>query len=99
MLAFAGIGRPEKFFATLEAAGVRVVRRMPFADHHAFSTTELRGVLDEAARLGAVAVTTPKDAVRIPPAFRENIRVVGVQLIWANPASLEALLDVVLRSP
>jgi len=98
VLAFAGIGRPEKFFATLEAAGVHIARRLPFADHHAYSAAELRRVLEEAARLGAVAVTTPKDAVRLPAAVREMVRVVGVRLVWADPAALDAVLDGVLRS-
>jgi len=98
VVAFAGIGRPGKFFATLEAAGVQVVRRIPFADHHPYSAAELRGILEDATRLGAIAVTTPKDAVRIPAAVREKIGVVGVQLVWADPALVDSLLDAVLRS-
>jgi tetraacyldisaccharide 4'-kinase len=98
MLAFAGIGRPEKFFGTLEAAGVRVARRLSFADHHGYSAAELSRVLAEAERLRAIPVTTPKDAVRLPPAVREKVRVVGVRLVWADPPALEALLDAVLRS-
>jgi tetraacyldisaccharide 4'-kinase len=98
VLAFAGIGRPEKFFATLEAAGAHLARRLPFADHHRYSATELRGMLEEAVRLGAVAVTTPKDAVRLPAAVREMVRVVGAQLVWADLPALDALLDGVLRS-
>src|SRR5262249_23297735 len=33
-LAFAGIGHPDKFFATLAAAGIAVAARRPFPDHH-----------------------------------------------------------------
>jgi tetraacyldisaccharide 4'-kinase len=97
VFAFAGIGRPEKFFATLEAAGARLAGRMTFADHHPFSDAELRRVLGEAVRLDAVPVTTPKDAVRLPAAIREKVRVVGVRLVWADVPALEALLDGVLR--
>jgi tetraacyldisaccharide 4'-kinase len=92
VLAFAGIGRPEKFFAMLAAAGVIVAGTLPFADHHPYSATDLRRVMGEATRLGAVPVTTPKDAVRLPAAIRERIGVVGVSLAWDDPAALDALL-------
>jgi tetraacyldisaccharide 4'-kinase len=96
VLAFAGIGRPEKFFAMLANAGVIVVGTMPFADHHPYSATDLRLVTGEATRLGAVPVTTPKDVVRLPAAIRERIGVVGVSLAWDEPAALDALLTAVL---
>ena len=56
-------------------------------------TRELRQVLDEAARLDAVPVTTPKDAVRLPAALRAEVRVVGVAIAWEDPAAIEALLS------
>ena len=96
VLAFAGIGRPEKFFAMLANAGVIVAGTMPFADHHPYSATDLRRVMGEATRLGAVPVTTPKDAVRLPAAIRERIGVVGVSLAWDEPAALDALLTALL---
>ncbi len=94
VLAFAGIARPEKFFDGLERAGVSVVAREPFPDHHAYSAAQLREVLETAARLGVTAVTTPKDAVRLPPALRARVRVVGVRLVWQDEAAIEHLLEV-----
>ena len=96
VLAFAGIARPEKFFSMLAEAGAVVAGTMSFPDHHPFSQADLRRVTDEAARIGAVPVTTPKDAVRLPDAYRERIGVVGVSLGWADPAALDALLATVL---
>jgi tetraacyldisaccharide 4'-kinase len=93
LFAFAGIGRPEKFFATLKAAGFTLAGRRGFPDHQAFSNRELREVLDTASRLGAAPVTTPKDAVRLPAEIRARIFVAGVRLVWENPASVEAMLD------
>ncbi len=58
--AMAGIGRPERFFAQLEAMGLAVERR-PFADHHAFVPSDLR-VPD-----GDVLLMTEKDAVKCAP--------------------------------
>ncbi len=93
VLAFAGIGRPEKFFAMLERAGVEVVRRRPFPDHHRYSAATLRALRDEAARLGAIPVTTPKDAARLPAGA---VHVVGVQLVWRDASAIETLLGQVL---
>ena len=93
VLAFAGIARPEKFFAPLEQAGALVVERAPFPDHHLYTRRELDKLLDRARRLNAIPVTTPKDAVRLPPDVRSQVRVVGVGLAWGNVAALEALLD------
>ena len=96
ILAFAGIARPAKFHATLEQAGATVAGTMDFPDHHRFRPHELRLVMKRAALLGAAPVTTPKDAVRLPLAWQERVRTVGVRLEWADPRAVEALLDAVL---
>ncbi len=93
VLGFAGIGRPEKFFATLAELGAEVVGRRAFPDHHPFTAAELAAVLAEAARLDAVAVTTAKDAVRLPRELRARIHVVGVTLAWENAREIDAWLD------
>ena len=92
VLAFAGIGRPEKFFSMLEAAGVSLAARRPFPDHYRFSVAEFFSLLSEATRLGAIPVTTPKDAARLDPAQRARVTVVGIRLVWDDAASIEALL-------
>ncbi|HET9019859.1 MAG TPA: tetraacyldisaccharide 4'-kinase, partial [Acetobacteraceae bacterium] len=73
MVAFAGIGRPDKFFDMLAANGADLVARHPFPDHHPFTDAELRAVFDAASRLGAVPVTTPKDAARLSPEERARV--------------------------
>jgi tetraacyldisaccharide 4'-kinase len=92
VLAFAGIASPEKFFTTLRDAGVVLAGTAPFPDHHRYSDRELRQLLDQAERLGAVPATTPKDAVRLPADIRRQVHVVSVTLAWDDPASLDALL-------
>jgi tetraacyldisaccharide 4'-kinase len=67
VLAFAGIGRPEGFATVLQAAGAVVVGRRWFADHHRVSEGELAEILATARAQGAIAVTTAKDAVKLPP--------------------------------
>ena len=48
VLAFAGIGDPGRFFRTLRAAGIEVVRERAFADHHPFSQGEIETLIAEA---------------------------------------------------
>lgn len=67
VLPFAGVGRPGGFADLLRAAGAELAGERWFPDHHAYREGELRALLEEAARLGAVAVTTAKDAVKLPP--------------------------------
>jgi tetraacyldisaccharide 4'-kinase len=98
VFAFAGIGRPQKFFGTLEAAGFSIAGRRGFPDHHVYSKAELRALLAEASRLGAVPVTTPKDAVRLPAQVRHAVSIVGVRLVWKDPHEVEELLDQVLAA-
>lgn len=93
VLAFAGIARPEKFFATLRALGAEVVATRAFPDHAAFAPRALARLETEAARLGARLVTTEKDAVRLPPAFRGKAMPLPVALAPEDPAALERRLD------
>lgn len=92
VVAFAGIARPSKFFDPLAAAGAILVQAEPFPDHHRFSASELERLRRQAVTEDAVLVTTPKDAVRLPPAMRGTVTVIGVSLEWDAPQALEALL-------
>jgi tetraacyldisaccharide 4'-kinase len=92
VLAIAGIARPAKFFDALVRAGVQVVETREFPDHHPFTRAELEAVLRRGAESGAVVVTTPKDAVRLPLDLRARFTVVGVRLDWDDPARVDGLL-------
>jgi tetraacyldisaccharide 4'-kinase len=65
VLAFAGIGDPEKFFTTLAEAGVDVRARVSFPDHHRFSRDEAKDLIERAAREGLLLLTTEKDMARL----------------------------------
>jgi len=65
VLAFAGIGVPEKFFGTLRNCGIDVAVTRPFADHHVYSDSELEALRAEAHRDGLRLVTTAKDLARL----------------------------------
>src|SRR5882724_7630503 len=65
VLAFAGIGDPARFFGTLKASGIDVVRSRAFADHHAFSKAEIDSLIAEADSCALTLVTTEKDLARL----------------------------------
>jgi tetraacyldisaccharide 4'-kinase len=65
VLAFAGIGDPARFFATLRASGVDVIEERIFADHHPFTLDEIERLISTAAAKSLVLVTTEKDMARI----------------------------------
>ncbi len=64
-LAFAGIAHPEKFFATLTAAGITAPVKRAFADHYAFTGTDARELLEQAKRERLLLLTTEKDLARM----------------------------------
>ncbi|SFG75306.1 tetraacyldisaccharide 4'-kinase [Methylobacterium gossipiicola] len=97
VLAFAGIGRPEKMFATLRAAGADVAGTWAFPDHHPYRRTDLDALAAEAARLGADLVTTAKDHVRLPPDFSGRVAVLPVTLEILPTTALVAQLATSLR--
>lgn len=98
VLAFAGIGRPEKFFATLRDTGADVVAERSFPDHHAYREGELAGLAAEAQRRDAGLITTQKDLVRLPAVFAERVDVLAVTLRFESAAdvlpSLRQLISV-----
>jgi len=96
VFAFAGIGRPEKFIASLEAGGAHLTGSCFFPDHHPYTEDEileLRMVAGDAA-----LVTTEKDFVRLTTAQRENIRVLKVAAVFDDKAAMDGLLDSALVS-
>ncbi|PQA87218.1 tetraacyldisaccharide 4'-kinase [Marinicaulis flavus] len=99
VIAFAGIGRPEKFFRTLEEAGFTLARRIAFPDHHPFTEIELEHLMKDAARQKARLICTEKDHVRLPPAFREDILALPVAMQVSDREALKQRLAGLIKSP
>jgi tetraacyldisaccharide 4'-kinase len=97
-LAFAGIGDPEKFFATLRDAGIAVVSTRRFADHHRYTRAEAQALCEHADREGLVLVTTEKDVARMQgdeatAQLAAHAHALPVTLIFDDEAAFSALLQ------
>jgi tetraacyldisaccharide 4'-kinase len=64
-LAFAGIGDPQKFFATAAEAGIVLAARKGFPDHHRYSAQEAAELVNDAEKNGLTLLTTTKDRARM----------------------------------
>ena len=92
VVAFAGIGHPQKFYHTLKQQGFNVVKTIDFPDHHFYTRDELENIINEAQKLNAQIYTTSKDFVKIPPLYLQDINVLEIAVVWDNPEELVAFI-------
>jgi tetraacyldisaccharide 4'-kinase len=93
VLAFAGIGDPARFFATLRASGIDVVAEHPFPDHHPFVPAELDALIGVSRRDDLTLVTTHKDLARIGAAsLAVPIAAFAVTLDFDDPTTLRGFV-------
>lgn len=97
VLAFAGIGQPDKFFSLLEEIGATVTEKYAFADHHPYSVADIQKLVDRAYELDLELVTTDKDKVRLSSAafadVRDYIRTLPVHMEFDMPVELDILIE------
>lgn len=89
-VAFAGIGRPQKFFDTLSDAGFSIADRVSFPDHYRYTAQDIDALNALAQRYNARLITTEKDRVRLPASA--DIDTLPVQMEIEDMPGLLAVL-------
>jgi tetraacyldisaccharide 4'-kinase len=92
VLAFAGIGRPEKFFDTFADMDCELVACVPFGDHEPYTPERIMRLCEDAASLKAIPVTTEKDLARMPAEARAMVRALPITIAWDDEASIVTFL-------
>lgn len=92
VVAFAGIGRPAKFYQTLVDLGCNVIQMVPFPDHHNFTARDLGTLKTLAKKHDALLVTTKKDYVRLPVQMRIEVLPIQVEAQFQEPDAVWRLL-------
>ena len=95
-IAFAGLGHPEKFIATLEECGLSIVGWHPYPDHYRYEDKDIKYLQNLAAQHEAVLITTEKDAKRLPEDM--DVEVLPIRLDWEDKEPMIALLRDVIES-
>jgi len=102
IVALSGIGRPEKFTATLRDAGATVVAEQAHGDHHAYGQGDVAAALAAAREHGALIATTEKDWTKLAPLWPEEalglLVVVPVSLVFAEPEAIAGFLDTLAKA-
>lgn len=92
VLAFAGIGRPEKFFQSLKSVGAEIIATRSFGDHQKIPTAMLARLKREADLQTAQLVTTEKDAARLPKTWQQQVLTFPVRLIFEDANAVDQRL-------
>lgn len=93
LIAFAGIGHPEKFFDMLQNAGLHLSETLGFPDHYPYKEQDMTALVQKAKQDKAILVTTSKDFVRLPKEFQTDILSVPVELHLTGRTGWDSILD------
>ena len=98
LYAFAGIGRPNKFFDSLRRHGGDIVGEIPYADHYKYKDGDIEQLFILASELDAGLITTEKDYVRLPRGYRKGVQVWPVKVVFEDELTLRRVLHPVIEA-
>jgi tetraacyldisaccharide 4'-kinase len=96
ILAFCGIGRPEKFFTFLEEQGIHVQEKISFPDHYVYKDQEIENLIKKANEKNLCLTTTRKDSVRIATRYHSSFHVIDIEVVFHDYEALDSCLRSVL---
>jgi len=96
VLAFAGIGYPEKFFESLRELGATIVKEVALSDHAKLTKKLIQRLEMDAKKHNAVLVTTEKDAVRLPVEYNKEVLTLPIRLIIDDWKIIDQKLEKIL---
>lgn len=97
LFAFAGIGRPNKFFDSLRRRGGELVEALSYSDHHPYNQQDIQRLQTLSKEYDAQLITTEKDYIRLPKSFRKNVKVWPVTVRFEDELTLRALLHPIIN--
>ena len=97
VIAFAGIGRPQKFYDSLRQEKLNILQTIDFPDHHFYTEQELNNLLSLSQQKNAELITTSKDWVKIPTHLQPHFHVLEIFIEWKNPQKLSDFIQEKLK--
>ena len=97
LYAFAGIGRPNKFFDSLRRHGGEIVEEMPYADHYRYKDEDIESLFLLASEYEASLITTEKDYVRLPKGYRKGVHTWPVSAVFEDELTLRRLIHPIIE--
>ena len=98
---FSGIAQNDRFHRTVKNIGCRISGTARFEDHHDYSSTELKAIMQSAVKSGAdLIITTEKDFSRLPPGVKWplNLVVMGVKIRFPDDAFDQYIRQELMRA-
>ena len=92
VIAFAGIGRPKKFYNSLRQCGFNIKESINFPDHHYYTQSELNTLIKKAEKNQCVLFTTSKDMVKIPEIIHNKFNTLDIYIQWEDEERLKQFL-------
>ena len=93
VMAFAGIGHPEKFFTSLRDVGANIIDSQALDDHQPLTESLMVRLSARAKAASAQLVTTEKDAVRLPKSWQGQVLTLPVRLQFLDEEPLSKVLQ------
>lgn len=94
VIAFCGLGFPQKFYRSLEGAELELLETKSFPDHYHYTEEDLLTLQNLAQEQSCVLITTRKDWVKLPPSWQKKIYTLDISIEFEDP---EAICDFILR--